>query len=557
MKLSDFAEAISTRVWESVGKANWRRFEDARDYVRGLGLKSVYQWYEFSPSGKRPNDIPSNPNQIYAMDGWAGYSDWLGAQVAPGHLRQHRQFEEARAFVRGLGLQSRSEGRAYSESSKKPADIPADPQGKYANNGWVVMGDWLGNGNVKNRDYRTFVKARAFVRTLGLKSGHEWSVYCQSGNKPADIPARPGRTYAKDGWAGYGAWLGTGTVAPRLRQYRQFEEARAYVRSLGLKDETEWRKFSKSRTKPDDIPVAANVIYANDGWLGLGDWLGTSRNRIIGWRPFPEARAYVRSLKLQSHREWLDYCYSDKKPNDIPVKPQKVYANDGWTTWGDWLGTGTVAPRLRQYRPYTDARAFVRGLGLKSVAEWSAYCKSGKIPTDIPAHPRQTYLNEGWVGYGDWLGTGAIASFSRKYRSFKEARDFARSLKLKSIAEWLQYCKSGEKPVDIPVHADRTYAQSGWAGMSDWLGTGRKSHVVPWRPFKQARTYVRDLGLRSAKQWRDYCSSGKKPNDIPSNPPKTYGRSDWAGMADWLGYHSEARSMKGTGEAPAPADASP
>ena len=40
MKLGDFAEAISTRIWESVGRANWRKFEDARGFVRGLGLKS-------------------------------------------------------------------------------------------------------------------------------------------------------------------------------------------------------------------------------------------------------------------------------------------------------------------------------------------------------------------------------------------------------------------------------------------------------------------------------------------------------------------------------------
>ena len=34
MKLGDFAEAISTRIWESVGRANWRKFEDARALVR-------------------------------------------------------------------------------------------------------------------------------------------------------------------------------------------------------------------------------------------------------------------------------------------------------------------------------------------------------------------------------------------------------------------------------------------------------------------------------------------------------------------------------------------
>jgi hypothetical protein len=46
IKLRDFAEAISTRIWESVGRANWRKFEDARAFVRGLGLRSK------SPSGK-------------------------------------------------------------------------------------------------------------------------------------------------------------------------------------------------------------------------------------------------------------------------------------------------------------------------------------------------------------------------------------------------------------------------------------------------------------------------------------------------------------------------
>jgi hypothetical protein len=64
MKLGDFAEAISTRVWESVGQVNWRKFEDARTFVRGLGLKSFTEWGEYSKSGKRPNDIPGNPYKI-------------------------------------------------------------------------------------------------------------------------------------------------------------------------------------------------------------------------------------------------------------------------------------------------------------------------------------------------------------------------------------------------------------------------------------------------------------------------------------------------------------
>jgi len=56
MKLGEFAEAISTRVWESIGRANWRKFEDARAFVRSLGLKSEAEWRAYRTSGKKPND---------------------------------------------------------------------------------------------------------------------------------------------------------------------------------------------------------------------------------------------------------------------------------------------------------------------------------------------------------------------------------------------------------------------------------------------------------------------------------------------------------------------
>ena len=63
---------------------------------------------------------------------------------------------------------------------------------------------------------------------------------------------------------------------------------------------------------------------------------------------------------------------------------------------------------MRQYRSFKKARAFVRGLGLKSEAEWSDYCKSGKKPADIPANPNHDIRGSGLGRMGDWLGTGTI-----------------------------------------------------------------------------------------------------------------------------------------------------
>ena len=190
-----------------------------------------------------------------------------------------------------------------------------------------------------------------------------------------------------------------------LRQYRSFKKARAFVRGLGLKSVAEWREYCQVRQEARDIPANPDQTYAKDGWAGTGDWLGTGR--VAPWRqyrPFNKARAFVHGLGLKSHTQWREYCKSGKKPEDIPAAPNATYAKDGWTGWGDWLGTGRVANQFRQYRPFKKARVFVRGLGLKSVEEWTAYCKSGKKPEDIPAYPRQTYLNVGWAGHGDWLG---------------------------------------------------------------------------------------------------------------------------------------------------------
>ena len=43
------------------------------------------------------------------------------------------------------------------------------------------------------------------------------------------------------------------------------------------------------------------------------------------WRSFKEARKFVQKLKLKGWKEWLNYCKSGKKPNNIPSNPQNVY----------------------------------------------------------------------------------------------------------------------------------------------------------------------------------------------------------------------------------------
>src|SRR5215217_4535014 len=81
-----------------LGGGHWRPFEEAREFVRTLGLKSSTEWNQYLKTGDKPNDIPTSPPQVYSEE-WVSWRDWLGGRPTRGDWRP---FEEAREFARGL-----------------------------------------------------------------------------------------------------------------------------------------------------------------------------------------------------------------------------------------------------------------------------------------------------------------------------------------------------------------------------------------------------------------------------------------------------------------------
>jgi hypothetical protein len=479
MKLGDFADAISTRLWDFVGRGNLRSFEEARAFVHTLGLTTSVQWWAFAETNKRPPDIPVVPASAYALKGWNGWKNWLGGGRTP-PIFKTKPFLDARTFARSLSLASMTEWKSFAKSSRRPADIPTQPWKRYANKGWNGIDDWLGTSRQPGvRNKLPFQQAREFARNCNLKSLKEWNAFVASGHLPAGVPADPAHAYKGQGWSNVADWLGT------EKQRKSYADARAYVRKLNLNSAAEWRTRSSSGKRPVDIPSAPYVAYKNDGWINWADWLGVEKHK----RPFAEARAFARSLGLKSIREWKRYAASNDLPPDIPARPQDAfaYAKEGWAGYEDWLG------KERVKRPLTEARAFVRGLKLSTVLDWQKYTHSEGFPADIPKNPDRGYAADGWIDWGDWLGTGRARPWRAKYRPFEDARSFVRS---QGLSNWRKYARSGQRPKDIPSSPEIAYAKEGWAGMADWLGCVRS------------------------------------------------------------GRHSEALSKKGTGEVPAPTDAS-
>ena len=111
-------------------------------------------------------------------------------------------------------------------------------------------------------------------------------------------------------------------------------------------------------------------------------------------------------------------------------------------------------------------------MNLNNQIEWFKYVKSKKLPNTIPISVQHVYRKE-WKGWGDFLGTGTIASKLKKFRPYKGAKKYAQSLKLKGWNEWLQHTKSKNFPKDIPVSLFGVYKKE-FESISAFLGTGRK-----------------------------------------------------------------------------------
>lgn len=538
--LQKLVEEVDLKVWNRLAKLCWRPFADARDFVRSLNLKNEAQWRQYCKSENKPVDIPMSADKVYKNKGWISFGDWLGTGRVAYRFKEYKSFFEARKFVHSLHFKNRNEWSIYCRSEIMPEDIPKNPNETYKNSGWINMGDWLGTGNIAPflREYRPFIDARKFVQSLNLKSGSEWKQFCKIGEKPEDIPAAPNIVYKNDGWVSMGDWLGTGRIADQLKKFRTFVEARKFVHSMNFKNSFEWNQFRTSGKRPLDIPSTPNAVYKNKGWINMGDWLGTGSvaTYLKKYRSFIEARKYVHTLNIKNEAQWRKYCRSGKMPIDIPHSPEGVYKNRGWISRGDWFGTGTIASPLRRYMSFIDARDFVHSLKLKGQSEWNEYCKSGKLPKSIPSNPHKKYKEAGWTNMGDWLGTGNMSNRLKSFRPFLEARKFVQSLKLKGESDWRQYSKSGEKPKDIPAGPSGFYKNQGWQNWGDWLGTetiATKSNE--YMSFTDARKFIHSLQLKNEKEWRQYCKSATKPKNIPNTPERVYKNKGWISKGDWLG----------------------
>ncbi len=310
---------------------------------------------------------------------------------------------------------------------------------------------------------------------------------------------------------------------------QNFKDILNIVRGLASNDERIIEYFrDKSKNKHKIFGGREDLLEIDPALINESDLIQNIEIKLwknllkYDWLTFIEARKFVRSIKLKSVKQWMEYSSSGKRPHNIPYDPKKVYSQE-WISWPDWMGYTRIANQDRIWRPFNEARKYARSLNLKNWDEWKAFCKSGKKPEDIPMMPKRAYPNE-FIDIGDWLGTFTKASWKIKYREFYKARSYLRSLNFKSLREWYEFRKTKKRPIDIPVNLDNQYSNhKAWKGTSEFLNTGNIApQKVKFVSLRKFMVFLKNNNISSDGKYRVWRKNNQKPSDIPANPNKTY-----------------------------------
>jgi len=395
----------------------------------------------------------------------------------------------------------------------------------------INWSDYLGIRVHMNVEFLSFEEARKFVQNLKLKNEKEWQEYSKSNKRPENIPSHPKETYAKE-FKNFGDWLGTGNV--REKDFKSYEEAKNFVHGLHLKNNLEWRKYIDC-SKPNDVPYDPEKRYKNKGWIDWADFLG-NRTRTFKKNCLSQEDMikFMRVKKIHSDDKWKKYVEINGLPDKLPLFIEGVY-NIGWRE---------ISGRIFNLQETLDfCRRWANEFKTKNgkypgQKEWNIWCNDNNRPINIPRNPQQIWKEE-FKNFGDFFGTGVIANKNKKYRDFILARNFARLLNLKNESEWYDFCKNGDKPIDIPT-VPRIVYKSEFISMPDWLGICRSSKNTIEPSLEKAKEiiapFVKKYNLRYESDWRKFCKNNLRPISIPYSCNLYYKNKGWVSYRDFFGF---------------------
>ena len=368
------------------GDQEYRSYEEAKKFAQSLGIKTYIEWTKFAKTRKKPKDIPYAIHAVYKE--FKSYGEFLGTgrrSWKDGYM----SFSKSRTIAQKEKLTSRGAFEKW-HIKDKPKDIPRTPQYIYKKE-WKGWENYLGKSYsvLGQRQYMPYEQSQRIVRKHKIKSQAAFSRFARDEKLPVSFSHTPESAYKKQ-WKGWSEYLGT--EKPYFineNKLWSYEKTSKYLKKYGVKSSLEFRKLMAENKFPKQLPRSPYYFYERKGtWKGWGHILGNNRiykSKGFKWLSYDKARKFVRTLKLKTSNEWIEFSKSGKRPFNIPSTIPQTYKKD-WTDWKDFLGIVG-----EKFAPFEEARKFALTLNLKSSTEWYNYIRNNKTPLKLPVRADMVY----------------------------------------------------------------------------------------------------------------------------------------------------------------------
>lgn len=399
----------------------------------------------------------------------------------------------------------------------------------------------------RRKDFRPYKEAKKWARQQNLPNVFSWRKLVNKNKIPNDIARCPEKTYRKYGWISWIEFLGLDRNPSkkfRKKICRSFEEAKKYCRKNGISSEKQWVKLFRWNRLPKDLPGNPEAYYFGQ-WKGWFDFHNVKQKptQTKDFAPYEKAKQFMIKNNIKTSNEWKEFKKNNKKekikywiPDNIPREPNQSYALRGvWKGWGDYTGTGTLHNSQKKFVDYFEAKKYCLEKKIVTKNQWVQHIKRNEKPIYIPSRPDATYKNKGWISWGDFFEQFNRFNRHHHYTTFKQAKKFARSCKLNYGREWMELCKSRQKPDNIPANIAQTY-KAEFKGWGEFLGTGRISvqrYKDLYPTFKKLKRIVKKHNVKNCLQYVIVLKKlRKKGIFLPWNPQRNY--KEWESWNKFL-----------------------
>ena len=294
--------------------------------------------------------------------------------------------------------------------------------------------------------------------------------------------------------------------------------------------------------------------------LEIKIWDNLSKLRI---REFEEARDFARSLGLKGMKEWIKEYNENRIPKDIPMFPDgKIYA-DKWVSWYDWLGNEDRDPEnvaivgIQEIKKYIlkNGNSYIKEKFIsESGFKLGQFCKMLRSNNAYPEIHNKVSKIKGWA----WdieeekfqIAFNELKKFQVKNGKISVPRDYIVKIgnfslnlgtfTMRAKTRYKMVNKKGFQKSNVKSLFDdkndpriKLFEQ-----LQGWHWTNK---IKP-PDFIKAKEIVKGMNVKSLKDYKEKLRL-ENPYNLPFKPKRAYSK-EWIDNLDYFGESYRSSNYK-------------